>query len=113
MVTAITELLVVPAELQWELFWNKAIVRRAASRIAAGARTARPAVFFWESGDASSVHQLMRSCLERAYPAFRESYGTGPDAIFPARVLDRLHTQAEGPRSRWRSPRPRILLGRG
>ena len=100
----------VPAELHAELFWNKAIVRRAASRWLPECYTGAPKVLFWESGDASSVHYLMRACLERAYPAFRESYGTGPDAIFPARLLDKLHTAAEGLEPGW-TRASRTLLG--
>jgi asparagine synthase (glutamine-hydrolysing) len=83
----------IPEPLHAPLFFNKAILREAARRLLPRRFTEAPKVLFWQSEDTSSVHRLMRDCLERSYPEFREEYGD--------RGLDDLYRAAREPGGDW------------
>src|SRR4051812_5131370 len=92
----------IPEPLHARLFFNKAILREAARRLLPRRYTEAPKVLFWQSEDTSSIHRLMRDCLDRSYPQFREEYGT-PD-------LDELYRAAHAPGHDW-TRASRKLLG--
>jgi len=96
----------IPPSLHEPLFFDKAIVRRAAARWLPERWTAAPKVLFWQADDTSSVHRLMRACLDRAYPEFRERYADGP---FELAALDELARRAHAADGDW-SRASRALL---
>ena len=93
----------IPEPLHARLFFNKAILREAARRLLPPRYTEAPKVLFWQAEDTSSVHRLMRDCLDRSYPEFREEYR--------ASGLDDLYRAAHAPGHDW-TRASRELLGR-
>lgn len=83
----------IPAELHPELFFDKAIVRRAASRWLGPRWCRAPKVLFWQATDRSSVHAVMAACARRVLPQFREQYA---DDLTPRAwsKLDRCRAEA-------------------
>jgi asparagine synthase (glutamine-hydrolysing) len=79
----------IPEPLHARLFFDKAILREAARRLLPRRYTDAPKVLFWQAEDTSSVHRLMRDCLERSYPQFREAYGAGDlDPLYRAALCE-------------------------
>jgi asparagine synthase (glutamine-hydrolysing) len=83
----------IPEPLHAPLFFNKAILREAFRRLLPPRFTEAPKVLFWQAEDTASIHRLMRDCLERSYPEFREEYGD--------RGLDPLYRAAREPNGDW------------
>ncbi|MGK3963604.1 asparagine synthase-related protein [Sorangium sp. So ce1667] len=95
----VEHLAAIPPALHRELFWDKAIVRRAAAGFLPDEFVHAPKVPFWLSGDASSVHAIMVDCARRCFPAFLEAYLGQPDSLFSASALIAVYA-----RTRSRAP---------
>jgi asparagine synthase (glutamine-hydrolysing) len=88
----------IPIDRRAELFFDKAIARRAAARFLPAGLAERPKVplFRRMPGTHDSVSELYRAFVRTAYPAFRDKYLTA-DALFSAPALDALRDQAITP----------------
>jgi asparagine synthase (glutamine-hydrolysing) len=93
----IVELLAsVPGRLHAELFWDKAIVRRAARRwLPAWLVERRKLPFVYGPNRASAV-DVMHRWIASIFPAFRETYLSGPHRLFDASMLATLLRVANG-----------------
>lgn len=85
----------VPGRLHGELFWDKAIVRRAARRWLREPWVGRPKVPFVYGPDRSSSTEFIQGWVRAIFPAFREKYLGQPDSPFDAEMLARLLAYAE------------------
>ncbi|WP_437664789.1 asparagine synthase (glutamine-hydrolyzing) [Sorangium sp. So ce1182] len=105
----VEHLAAIPPALHRELFWDKAIVRRAAAGFLPDDIVHAPKVPFWLSGDASSVHAIMVDCARRCFPAFLEAYLGQPDSLFSASALVALYARTR-PRAPDRVESAKLLL---
>ena len=80
----------VPGRLHAELFWDKAILRRAARRWLPEPFTLRAKVPFVYGPNRQSTVDLALAVVTSVFPAFREKYLVGDDALWDATLLARL-----------------------
>jgi asparagine synthase (glutamine-hydrolysing) len=80
----------VPPRLHAELFWDKAIVRRAARRWLPPALAERRKLPFVYGPNRASAVDFMHRWIRAAFPDFREKYLTGADRIFDPLQLDTM-----------------------
>jgi asparagine synthase (glutamine-hydrolysing) len=84
----------IPPSKHPDLFWDKAIVREAAARFLPEDVVRRPKIGFFHVKDTSAIFALGARMAERVFPAFRESYLDGRDAIFSADALETVLERA-------------------
>jgi asparagine synthase (glutamine-hydrolysing) len=77
----------VPGRLHAELFWDKEIVRRAASRWLPEALVRRHKVPFVYGPNKTSTVDFMFHWISAIFPAFREKYLEGPRRLFSGGIL--------------------------
>lgn len=82
----------VPKKYQQDLFWNKNIVRQAASRCLPDYPKDHPKVPFFVTDDTSSIDEFVVSICLNIYPAFKQKYLAQAHALFHAESMDELFT---------------------
>lgn len=80
----------IPESFHAELFWDKEIVRKAASRWLPERFCRRRKVPFFQGTDMSSVTQMFFVLFRNAWPSFIEKYVDVPDGLFDKKAIVQL-----------------------